>query len=173
MHNMEGARFIKSKWHMWRKGIDPSEVSGKEVARNVHILIASSYFKNVCFRPVIISSNKTLPVVLHPSRKTGVCKLYSQVECDFRYLHHVTWHDSRTSTRSRRFTSSSPWRASILLLLALSYSLLTTSLPFYFFIVVSPLTRRPFSYSANFVTIAGSIGICCTCRESINNKVFH
>lgn len=61
MHNMEGARFIKSKWHMWRKSIDPSEVSGKEVARNVHVLIASSYFKNICFRPAIISNNKTLP----------------------------------------------------------------------------------------------------------------
>jgi len=43
---------------MWWKGIDPSEVSGKEVARNVHILIASSYLKNICFRPVIISSSK-------------------------------------------------------------------------------------------------------------------
>jgi len=54
MHNMKRTRFIKSKWHMWRKGIDPSKISGKEVARNVHILIASSYFKNICFRPVII-----------------------------------------------------------------------------------------------------------------------
>ena len=64
---MKGARFIKSKWHMRWKGIDPSEVSGKEVARNVHILIASSYLKNICFRPMIISSNKTL------MRQYGAC----------------------------------------------------------------------------------------------------
>lgn len=60
---MERARFIKSKWHMGRKSIDPSEVSGKEIARNVHILIASSYLKNICFRPVIISSDKALRTV--------------------------------------------------------------------------------------------------------------
>lgn len=164
MRNMKGAWFIKGKWHMWWKGIDPSEVSWKEVARNVHILIASSYLKNICFRPVIISSNKTLLMDTCP-----LCKidniLHLQVKCDFRYLHHVTRYDSCTPTRSGRLASSSPWWASVLLLLAFSYSLFATSLPFYFFVIVSPLAWRSFSYSTNLVTIAGSVGICCTCCE--------
>lgn len=164
MHNMERARFIKSKWHMGRKSIDPSEVSGKEIARNVHVLIASSYLKNICFRPVIISSDKAL------NRTRPLCeinKLHLQVKCDFRYLHHVTRHDSCTPTRSWRFTPPGPRRTTILLLLTFSYSFLTTSLSFYFLIVIPSLARRSFSYSTNFVTVASSVGICRTCEPTI------
>lgn len=169
MHNMEGARFIKSKWHMWWKGVNPSEVSGKEVARNVHILIASSYFKNICFRPVIISSNKAPPVV-HVRK---IDKLHLQVKRNFRYLHHVTRHDSRTSTRSRWFAPSSPRWASVLLFLPLSYSFFTASLSFYFLVVISPFTGRSFSYSTDFVTVAGCVGICRTCCEPITTPKYH
>lgn len=143
------------------KGIDPSEVSGKEVARNVHILIASSYFKNICFRPVIISSNETPPVV-HVRK---IDKLHLQVKRNFRYLNHVTWHDSCTSTRSRWFAPPGPRWASILLLLALSYSFFTTSFSLYFLVVISSFTRRSFSYSTDFITVAGCVGICRTCCE--------
>lgn len=143
------------------KSIDPSEVSGKEVARNVHILIASSYFKNICFRPVIIRNNKTSPVV----HVREIDKLHLQVKRNFRYLHHVTWHDSRTPTRSWWFAPPRPRRASVLLLLALSYSFFAASLSFYFLIVISSFTRRSFSYSTDFVAIAGCVGICRTCCE--------
>lgn len=171
---MEGARFIKGKWHMRWKGINPSEVSGKEVARNVHILIASSYLKNICFRPVIISSNKTPAGSVHVRE---IDKLHLQIKCNFRYLNHVTRHDSRTSARSRRFAPPSPRRASVLLLLALSYSLLAASLSFYFLVIISSFTRRSFSYSTDFVTVAGSVGICRTWCEPITknsvNKILH
>lgn len=146
---------------MWWKRIYPSEVSGKEVARNVHILIASSYFKNICFRPVIISSNKT-PPVMHVRK---IDKLHLQVKRNFRYLNHITRHDSGTPTRSRWFAPPGPRRASVLLLLALSYSFLAASLSFYFLVIISPFTWRSFSYSTDFVTVAGCVGICRTCCE--------
>lgn len=102
-----------------------------------------------------------------------ISRTHLQVERYFRYLHHVTWYDPRTSTRSRRFTSSRSRRASVLLLLAFSYSLLATSLSLNIFVVISPFARGPLSYSTDFVTVAGSVGICCTCRKPANNIMLH
>lgn len=152
---------------MRRKRVDPPEVSGKEVAGNIHILIASSYFEHVCFGPEVIRGDK----ISHSRMCYDAASVYLQIECYFWYLYHVTRHDSSASPWSRRLTPSSSRWATLFLLLAFPNSLLATPLPFNLVFLVLSFPRGPLPHSSNFVAITSCICARCSIRESNNNAM--